>query len=51
MRSDNPMYDRVSDLVLDRDVADYGGGDEELVLDVYEVFGHLDGCEVDRSDK
>lgn len=44
MRSDDPMHDRVSDLILDRHVADHRRSDEELVLDVDEVFGHLDGC-------
>ena len=35
--------DAIADTVLDGDAVDHRGRDEELVFDVYEVFGHLDG--------
>ena len=42
--ADNARHNRIAYPVLDLRLADHGGCDEELVLDVHEVLGHLDRC-------
>jgi hypothetical protein len=39
---DDPVDESVTDLVVDRHTVDHRRSDEELVLDVDKVFGHLD---------
>lgn len=42
MSSDDSFDDSVSDSILDRYAIDNGRGDEELVLDIDEMFRELD---------